>query len=90
MSRPPRELPAPRYGGEPRKPAVDENVTETIVIDPVIEPDPEPTPVQGVPRLDWGQQLRREMRSHADGYLHALKQVNLRGARPILPLVQTI
>ena len=54
MSRPPRELPAPRYGGEPRKPAVDENVTETIVIDPVIEPEPEPTPVQGVPRLDWG------------------------------------
>lgn len=81
MSRPPRELPAPRYGGEPRKPAVDENVTETIVIEPVIEPDPAPTPVQGVPRLDWGQQLRREMRSHADGYLHALKQVNLKGER---------
>lgn len=81
MSRPPRELPAPRYGGEPRKPAVEEDTTETIVIDPVIEPDPVPTPVQGVPRLDWGQQLRREMRSHADGYLHALKQVNLKGER---------
>ena len=38
MSRPPRELPAPRYGGEPRKPAVEENVTETIVIETTAPP----------------------------------------------------
>ena len=72
MVRPPRQLPAPRYGGEvgPQKDQ-DETATMVVTKEQIFDKKPEPAePTQAVepkPALDWAQQLRLDMRYHADG-----------------------
>lgn len=83
MARPPRQLPAPRYGGEvgPQKDQ-DEVTTMVVTKEQIFDKKPEPVhAVEPKPALDWAQQLRLDMRYHADGYLHALSQVNLKSMK---------
>ena len=53
-------------------------VTKEQIFDKKPEPAEPTQAVEPKPALDWAQQLRLDMRYHADGYLHALSQINLK------------
>lgn len=83
--RPPRQLPAPRYGkGVSRPNTADFEDTMVTTKERIFEPKSEPVNPQAsasVGPIDWAQQLRLDMRYSADNYLNVLSQMDMRSMK---------